>query len=235
MLLSGTKFYPTVPFCMFKQKLGITKGSGLIDGSWFFAKKPFWTINETAPSDWLNLKWFVSIAKAWISLHLLAVARVSKKAVLIVTWSLDALCRGSYGAFWRHFKTQDKSHLGVRDLCTGHCNLKDLINFDRTGLEPTVTSFEFKGIGYHGSISFDGTYLIFFLRKKVNKEIGYNCKRGRDWINLLSTTPIRVYNPFCIIDFLSRCLSWFWDKITGELKIQNSFTRRKILYLLSCP
>ena len=47
-------------------------------------------------------------------------------------------CKGSYGAFCRQTKTQDKSHLGVRDLCTGHCNSKDLINSDKTGLDPTL-------------------------------------------------------------------------------------------------
>ena len=71
----------------------------------------------------------------------------------------------------------------------------------------SVTSFEFKSIRYHSSVSFDSTYLVFFIRKKINKEICYNCKRGRDRINLLSTTPIRVYDPFRIIDFLSRCSS----------------------------
>ena len=35
-----------------------------------------------------------------------------------------------------------------------------------------------KSIRDHGSLSFDGTYLILFLREKVNEEIGYNCKRG---------------------------------------------------------
>ena len=62
-------------------------------------------------------------------------------------------------------------------------------------------------------IALDGTYLIFFLRKEVNKEVGYSCKRGQEWINLLSMTPIGVYVPFWITDFLSRCSSWFWDKI----------------------
>ena len=28
--------------------------------------------------------------------------------------------------------------LGARDLCTGHCNSKDLINSDKTGLDPTL-------------------------------------------------------------------------------------------------
>ena len=118
--------------------LGTTIGSGLIAGSWFFAKKPAWTINETVLSDWLNLKWFAIIAKAWISLHLLAVARAKYKAVLIVTWSLEALCRGSNGDFCKQVKTQDNSHLGVRYLCTGYCSLKDLINSDKTGLDPIL-------------------------------------------------------------------------------------------------
>ena len=30
--------------------------------------------------------------------------------------------------------------------------------------------------------------------------------------------PIGVYYPFCIIDFLSRCFSWFWDKICNVLR-----------------
>ena len=75
------------------------------------------------------------MSNACISLHLLAVARANRKAVLIVTQSL---CRGSNGAFCRHTKTQDKSHSGVRDLCTGHCGSKDLINSDNAGLEPTL-------------------------------------------------------------------------------------------------
>ena len=45
------------------------------------------------------------------------------------------ISKGSYGPFWRQTKTHDKSHLGVRDLCTGHCNSKDLINSDKTGLD----------------------------------------------------------------------------------------------------
>ena len=28
---------------------------------------------------------------------------------------------------------KDKSHFGVRDLCTGRCNSKDLINSERLG------------------------------------------------------------------------------------------------------
>ena len=30
------------------------------------------------------------------------------------------------------------SHFGVRDLCTGCCNSKDLINSDKTGLDPIL-------------------------------------------------------------------------------------------------
>ena len=65
-------------------------------------------------------------------------ARANRKAILIVRWSLDALCKGSNGNFCRETKTQDKSHFGVRDLCIGHCNSKDLINSDRTGLDPIL-------------------------------------------------------------------------------------------------
>ena len=35
-------------------------------------------------------------------------------------------------------QTQDKSHLGVRDLCTGRCNSNGLIYSDKTGLDPTL-------------------------------------------------------------------------------------------------
>ena len=66
------------------------------------------------------------------------VARAKRQAVFNVTWSLEALCKGSYGAFCRQTKTQDKSHLGVRDLCTGRCNSKDHINSDKTGLDPIL-------------------------------------------------------------------------------------------------
>ena len=55
-------------------------------------------------------------------------------------WSLDALCRGSYEAFCKQTKTQDKSHSGIRDLCTGRCNSKDLINSDKTVLDPILLS-----------------------------------------------------------------------------------------------
>ena len=37
---------------------------------------------------------------------------------------------------------------------------------------------------------------------------------GRNQIKLLFMTPIGVYDPFWIIEFLSRCSSWFWDKST---------------------
>ena len=35
-------------------------------------------------------------------------------------------------------KSQGKSHLGVRDLCTGRCSSKDLINSDKIGLDPIL-------------------------------------------------------------------------------------------------
>ena len=73
--------------------------------------------------------------------HLLAVARAKRKAVCNVTWSLEALCKGSYGAFCRQTKTQDKSHLGVRDLCTGHNNSRDLINSDKKRLDSILLPF----------------------------------------------------------------------------------------------
>ena len=53
MLLFGIKVYPIVPF---RAKLGITIGSGQMDGSWLLAIKPVCTINDTEPSDWLNIK-----------------------------------------------------------------------------------------------------------------------------------------------------------------------------------
>ena len=61
-------------------------------------------------------------------------------------------------------------------------------------------------MGHKNLFVFDGTctYLILFLRENEDKEIDYHCKRGRDRINLLSMTPIREYDPFPIIDFLSR-------------------------------
>ena len=42
------------------------------------------------------------------------------------------------GLFCRQIKIQDKSHFGIRDLWTGHCHSKDLINSDKTGLEPIL-------------------------------------------------------------------------------------------------
>ena len=62
-------------------------------------------------------------------------------SVYCIKWSRGfptLLCKGSYGAFWRQTKTQDKSHLGVRDLCTGHCNSKEIINSDKTELDPIL-------------------------------------------------------------------------------------------------
>ena len=44
------------------------------------AKNPTCNINDTELSDWLNLKWLSSIAKAWILLDLLAVASANKKS-----------------------------------------------------------------------------------------------------------------------------------------------------------
>ena len=38
------------------------------------------------------------------------------------------------GLFVDKLKNKDKSQFGVRDLCTGRCNSKDLINSDKTGL-----------------------------------------------------------------------------------------------------
>ena len=64
-------------------------------------------------------------------------ARANRKAVLIVTWSLEEV-QMSNGTFCKHFKTQDKSHLGVRQLCTGRCSSKVLINSDKTGLDPIL-------------------------------------------------------------------------------------------------
>ena len=57
-----------------------------------------------------------------------------------------------------------------------------------------------------------------FLRKEVNKKVGYNSKRGRDRINFLSRTIIGVYDQFWIADLLSRCSSWFWDKVWDVLR-----------------
>ena len=135
-------------------------------------------------------------------------ARAKRKAVLIVTWNLEALSRGSKGGFCRHTKTHDKSHLGVRDLCTGRCSSKDLISSDKTGLDPdSITSFEFESVRDHRSITFNSTDLAFLFQEKKDLEIGYNCNRGRDRINLFCMTPIREDGPFCIVDFLCRCSS----------------------------
>ena len=189
-----------------------------MDGSLILARNPVWTIKDTDPPDWLNLKWFEFIARAWILLHLLAVARARRKAVFNITWSLEALRKGTYGAFWRQTKTQDKSHLGVRDLCTGPCNSKDLINSGKTGsltffTSNSITSHKFKSIRYHRPIALNDTNLILFLKEKVNEEIDYNSKRGRDQIYLPSMALTGIYYPFRIIDFLSWCSCWFGDKI----------------------
>ena len=53
----------------------------------------------------------------------------------MVTCNSEALLRGSKGGFCKHTKTYDKSHLGVRDLCTGRCSSKDLISSVKTGLD----------------------------------------------------------------------------------------------------
>ena len=58
-------------------------------------------------------------------------------------------------------------------------------------------------IRYHRSISLNSINLTVFLREKVNEEIGYNSKRGRDWINLPSMPPTGIHDPFCVIDFPS--------------------------------
>ena len=78
-----------------------------------------------------------------------------------------------------------------------------------------------KCIWNHEFIVLDGFYLTFFSNKKLKKKIGYDSKWGRERINLLSMTSFGVYDPFGIIDFLSRCSSWFWDKICNVL--QNLF------------
>ena len=114
-------------------KLGIRIGSGQMDGSWFLATNPVWTVKDTDPSDWLNLKWFESIARAWILLHILAVVRAKRNAVFNITWSLEALCKGTYGAFCRQTKTKDKSHLGIRDLCTGKMYLLQRLDCPELG------------------------------------------------------------------------------------------------------
>ena len=75
---------------------------------------------------------------------LLAVAKTNKKIVLIATCTFEALC--IYGAFLFLSKTHGKSHFGVRDLWTGRCNSKDLIQSDKTGLEPILFPGKFKCI-----------------------------------------------------------------------------------------
>ena len=49
-------------------------------------------------------------------------------------------------AFCRQTKSQDKSHFCVRDHCTGRCNSKDLINSDKTGLDPILLPVKSKSI-----------------------------------------------------------------------------------------
>ena len=67
----------------------------------------------------------------------------------------------------------------------------------------SITSLKLASIMYHRSIAFNITNLIPFLREKVNAEIGYNSKRGRDRINLPSMTSTGIYDPFRVIDLLS--------------------------------
>ena len=117
---------------------------------------------------------------------------------------IRTLCKGSNGAFCRQTRTQDKSHLGVGDHCTGRCNSKD-INSDKTGLDPILLRVLNLRVRYHRSITLNSTNLIHFLREKVNEEICYNNKRGIDRINLPSMTPTGIYAPFRVIDFLSLC------------------------------
>ena len=62
-------------------------------------------------------------------------------------------------------KTHDKSHLGVRDLCTGRCSSKDLISSDKTGSD-SITSFKFKSVRDHRSITFNSTDLAFLFQEK---------------------------------------------------------------------
>ena len=142
----------------------ITIGSRQMDGSWFLAKNPVCTINDTEPSDWLSLKWFASIAKAWISLHLLAMARANRKAVLIVTWSLDALCSGM--VLFVDKRPKINPFWGKRSLYW-------TLQFERANQfwqdwvrSDSITSLKFKSIWDHGSIDLDGTYLIFFSQKR---------------------------------------------------------------------
>ena len=82
----------------------------------------------------------------------------------------------------------------------------------------SITSLKFKSIKYHRSIALNSTNLILFLREKVNEEISYNSKRGRDRINLPSMRLTGIYDPFHVIDFLSWCSSWFGDKICNVLQ-----------------
>ena len=112
----------------------------------------------------------------------------------------EALCKGSYGTSCRQAKTQDKSHLGVSNLCTGLCYSKDLVNSDKTGLDPILLRLKLESLRYHRSIALNSTNLILFLREKVNEEVGYNSKRGQDRINPPSMTPTGIYDPFSIID-----------------------------------
>lgn len=50
-------------------------------------------------------------------------------------------------------------------------------------------------------------------------EVVYDSKGVRDRINLLSMTPTGIYDPFHIIDFLSRFSSRSWDKFCNVLRI----------------
>lgn len=49
-------------------------------------------------------------------------------------------------------------------------------------------------------------------------EVVYDSKGVRDRINLLSMTPTGIYDPFHIIDFLSRFSSRSWDKFCNVLR-----------------
>ena len=70
----------------------------------------------------LNLQWPSSTDKAWISLRRLEEANVRRKAVFQVRCWREAWSRGSYGALVRDHRTQERSHLGVRDRETGLFN-----------------------------------------------------------------------------------------------------------------
>ena len=84
--------------------------------------------------------------------------------------------------------------------------MKDLSNSDKTRIDPTLLPvLNLRVLEIVALYTLNGTYLILFLREKANEEIGYNC-------NHLFMTPIKVYNPFCIIDFLSRCCLDFETK-----------------------